>query len=72
MRKSVLTILGVLLIAGSPVQTATASERHVRKAYRAPVAASQQFRNAHNSVEGRANTSCQNREPGTPYNEQTD
>jgi hypothetical protein len=72
MRKSVLTILGALLVAGSAVHMAAASEHDVRKAYRAPVAASQQFRNANNSIEGRANSSCQNRDPGNPYNEQTD
>jgi hypothetical protein len=55
MRKTVLTILGALLIAGSAVQMASASEHHVRKAYRASIATSQQFRNAHNSIEGRAN-----------------
>jgi len=55
MRKTVLTILGALLIGGSAVQMATASEHHVRKAYRASIAASQQFRNAYNSIEGRAN-----------------
>jgi hypothetical protein len=56
MRKTILTILGALLISGSAVQMATASEHHVRKAYRAPISASQQFRNANNSVEGRANS----------------
>lgn len=58
MRKTVLTILGALLITGSAVQMATASEHHLRKAYRAPIAASQQlqqFRNSFNSIEGRAN-----------------
>jgi hypothetical protein len=69
MRKTVLTILGALLITGSAVQMATAAEHHMR---RAPVAASQQFRDANNSIERRANTSCQNQEPGNPYNEQTD
>jgi hypothetical protein len=56
MRKTILTILGVLLISGSAVQMATASEHHVRKAYRASISASQQFRNANNSIEGRANS----------------
>jgi hypothetical protein len=56
MRKTVLTILGTLLVAGSAVQMATASEHHVHKAYRAPIATSQQFRNANNSIEGRANS----------------
>lgn len=55
MRKPVLTILGALLIAGSAVQMATASEHHVRKPYRAPIAASQQLRNSNNSIEGAAN-----------------
>jgi hypothetical protein len=50
MRKTVLTILGALLIAGSAVQMATASEHHVRKAYRASIAASQQFRNAYKAT----------------------
>ena len=56
MRKTALTILGALLIAGSAVQTTTASEHHVRKAQRAPMSASQQFRNANNSSEGYANS----------------
>jgi hypothetical protein len=56
MRNTVLTILGALLIGGSAVQMATASEHHVRKAYRAPIAASQQFRNGFNSIEGAANS----------------
>ena len=71
MRKTVLTILGALLIAGSAVQMATASEYHVRKAYRAPVIAGEQFRNANNAVEGRARTFC-GPEPGNSYNPQTD
>jgi hypothetical protein len=72
MRKTILTILGALLIAGSAVQMASATEHHVRKAHRAPVAANEQFLNANNSSERQANASCQNREPGNPYNEQTD
>jgi hypothetical protein len=51
MRKTIITILGALLITGSAVQMATASEHHVRKAYRAPVSASEQFRRANNSIE---------------------
>jgi hypothetical protein len=50
MRKTVTTILGAVLIAGSTVQVAAAAERHTRKAHRAPVAASQQFRNASDSL----------------------
>ena len=37
MRKIALTILSELLIAGSAAQTATASERHARKAHRPSV-----------------------------------
>jgi hypothetical protein len=51
MRKTIITILGALLITGSTVQMATASEHHVRKAYRAPMSASEQFRRANNSVD---------------------
>ena len=43
-----------------------------REEYRALVAVRQQFRNANNSIGGRASTSCENREPGNPYDEQTD
>jgi len=43
MRKTVLTILGALLIAGSTTQMTAAAERHTRKADRAPVSMSQQF-----------------------------
>ena len=56
MRKMVVTIVGALAIAGSTVQMATASEHHARKAQVAPIAASQQLRNANNSVEGRTST----------------
>ena len=50
MRKTVLTILGTLLIAGSPVQMTAAAERQARKMDRAPVPTSQQFRNANDSL----------------------
>jgi len=71
MRKTVLTILGALLIAGSAGQMATASARQMHQANRAPVAASEQFRNANNSIEGRASTWCST-EAGNPYNPDTD
>jgi hypothetical protein len=70
MRKTVLTIFGALLIAGSAVQIATAAEHNVRN-YRVPAATGEQFRNANNSVEGRAGTWCST-EPGNPYNPETD
>jgi hypothetical protein len=69
MRKTVIGVIGVLLIAGSAVQMTTASARPTRQAHR--VAANEQFRNANNSVEGRGNTWCST-EPGNPYNPQTD
>ena len=50
MRKTVLTVLGALLIAGSTVQMTAAAERHTRKADRAPVSTSQRFRNANDSL----------------------
>ena len=50
MRKTVLTILGALLIAGSTVQMTAAAERHTRKADHVPVSTSQQFRNANDSL----------------------
>jgi hypothetical protein len=49
MRKTVLTILGALLIVGSAVQMAAAAERDARKVHRGPVSTSQQFRNAKGS-----------------------
>jgi uncharacterized protein YycO len=71
MRKTVSAILGALLIAGSALQTATAAEHKVRDIYRPPVSRGEQFRNANNSIDGRASTWCST-EPGNPYNPQTD
>jgi hypothetical protein len=68
MRRTVITILGAMLIAGSSVQMATASTRHH---HRAPAVASQQFRNANDFADGGARTFCST-EPGNPYNPQTD
>jgi hypothetical protein len=48
MRKRVLTVLGVLLIAAAlTIQTATAAARNARKAARAPVPVTQQLRERH-------------------------
>jgi hypothetical protein len=69
MRKTVISVIGVLLIAGSAVQMTTASARPARQAH--GVVANEQFRNANNSVEGRASTFCST-EPGNPYNPETD
>jgi hypothetical protein len=44
MRKRVLTVLGVLLIAALTIQTATAAARHGRKAARAPAPVTSQLR----------------------------
>jgi uncharacterized protein YycO len=71
MRKTVSAILGALLIAGSALQTATAAEHKARESYRVPVSRGEQFRNAKNSIDGRASTWCST-EPGNPYNPQTD
>jgi hypothetical protein len=56
MRKTALTILGALLITGSAVQMAAASEHHARRVHVAPIAVSQQTRNANNSMENHANS----------------
>jgi hypothetical protein len=69
MRKTVITILGAMLIAGSAVQTATASTRHHH--HRVPAVVSQQFRNANDFAGGGARTFCST-EPGNPYNPETD
>ena len=49
MRKTVLTMLGALLIAGSTVQFAAAAERHAHRSDRARVHATEQFRKANDS-----------------------
>jgi hypothetical protein len=67
MRKTIMSVLGVLLIAGSAAQTTPAFARHVRQA---PVASSDTFGNAYDSANGTAR-SC-SEEPGNPYNPQTD
>lgn len=50
MRKTVLTILSASLIAMSAVQLAAAAGRATHKSDRAPAPASQQLRNANNSL----------------------
>lgn len=69
MRKMVMSALGVLLIAGTAAQITPAFARHV---HQAPAAASEHFRNAYDySSDGAASTWC-SREPGNPYNPDTD
>ena len=69
MRKTLVTALGVLLIAGSAAQMTSASARHVA---RTPAATSEQVRNAYDySSSGAASTWC-SRDPGNPYNPDID
>jgi Ni/Co efflux regulator RcnB len=68
MRKTALTIFGALLVAGSMVQMASATEHHTHK-HRAHAAASEQFLNANNAVH--ASAACE-KEGGNPYDKETD
>jgi hypothetical protein len=67
MRKTIMSALGVLLIAGSVAQITPAFARHVRQA---PAASSDTFRNAYGSADGTARW-CST-EPGNPYNPRAD
>ena len=66
MRKTMVSALGMLLIAGSAALTTSASAQPVHRAV-----ASELSRNNHNSVDGSSSTFC-SREPGNPYNPDTD
>jgi len=66
MRKTMVSALGILLIAGSAALATSASAQPVHR-----TAASEQFRNSYNSAEGTASTTC-SREPGNPYTPETD
>jgi hypothetical protein len=68
MQKTALTIFGALLIAGSMVQMASATEHH--RKHRTHVATSEQFLNANNAAH--ANAACANKEGGNPYDRETD
>jgi hypothetical protein len=50
MHITVLTIIGASSIIASTIQLAAAAERHTYKMDRAPATASQQFRNANDSL----------------------
>jgi hypothetical protein len=65
MKKTILSALGVLLIAGSAAQITPSFARH-----EAPAASSETFRNAHDAADGTARW-CST-EPGNPYNPETD
>jgi len=67
MRKTILSALSVLLIAGSAAQLTPAFARHVGHA---PTASNETIRNAYDSANGAAGWCSQ--EPGNPYNPNTD
>ena len=67
MRKTILSALGVLLIAGSAAQITPAFARDI---HRAPAAWSETFRNAYDSANDAARW-C-SKDPGNPYNPDTD
>ena len=67
MRKTIMSTLGVLLIAGSAAQITPAFARHLSQV---PAASSETFRNAYDATDGTARFCSE--EPGNPYNPQTD
>lgn len=69
MRKTALTLFGALLVAGSVVQMASATEHHTHK-HRTHAAASEQFLNANNAEH--VSVACQGREAGNNFNRETD
>ena len=71
MQKTALTIFGALLVAGSMVQMASATEHHIRK-HRVHAAATEQFLNANNAAPASANTACEGRDVGNSHDRNTD
>jgi hypothetical protein len=71
MRRKALTILGALLIAGSTIHGATASEHRSQNMGRAFKGIGEQFRNANDSIALQAQGWC-SQEPGNPYNPEND
>ena len=71
MLQKALTVLGALLIAGSVIHAASASERHHQNWGRVPKGIGEQFRNASNSIAQQARGWC-SQVPGNPYNKETD
>jgi hypothetical protein len=67
MKRTILSALGVLLIAGSAAQI---TPSFARQRHEAPAASSETFRNAYGSADGTARW-CST-EPGNPYNPETD
>jgi hypothetical protein len=74
MPKSVFAVIGVLLVIPSTAGIATGATYHTRKAELSPLG--QRFLNSNNLGEGTSTSarsaSCQNREPGNPYDRQDD
>lgn len=68
MRKTLITAIGVLLIAGSAAQAHTT---HTHRSHHTKAAASEQFRQANASL-AIAHTNCEPQEAGNPYDERTD
>ena len=66
MRKTMISALGILLIAGSAALTTSASAQPAHRA-----AANEQYRDSYNSIDGAAGTSCSH-EPGNPYTPESD
>jgi hypothetical protein len=66
MRKTMVSALGILLVAGSATLITSASARPAHRA-----AANEQFRDSYNSIDGTASAPC-SREPGNPYTPETD
>jgi hypothetical protein len=52
MRKTIFSVLGILVIAASTVQMASAAPRTARKAAHVPAPATQQFRDSFDSANG--------------------
>jgi hypothetical protein len=69
MQKTALTIFGALLVAGSMVQMASATEHHIRK-HRVHAAATEQFLNANNAAP--ASAVCTDRDVGNSHDRNTD
>ncbi len=69
MQKTALTMFGALLVAGSMVQMASATEHHIHK-HRMHAAASAQFLNANNA--DRPSVACQGRDVGNSKDKDTD
>jgi hypothetical protein len=67
MRKTILTILGAVLVAASTVQIAAAAEHHrARKVHRAPAPVSEDFRNS-NDYYAPSRDSNDNYAPSSPW-----